>query len=101
MIGHARRVVVRSVLVAAGLLAGTTIPGPLAAQGQQGRDVLNVLFIGNSQTFSNNLGDIVAGIAAADPLGPIIVPTMTNETWRSLRPFCAFRETHVPKKTVR
>ena len=29
--------------------------------------------------FPNNLGDIVAGIAAADPLGPIIVPTMTLE----------------------
>jgi hypothetical protein len=52
------------------------IPRPATAQASHEREVLNVLFVGNSQLWSNNLGDIVAGIAAADPLGPIIVPKM-------------------------
>ncbi len=68
----------RSTLVAALLVAGLVFT-PVMAQDRRERDVLNVLFIVNSQGFSNNLGDIVAGIAAADPLGPIIVPTMTLE----------------------
>lgn len=33
-----------------------------------------VLFIGNSYTYYNNLGDIVAAIAESDPQGPRIVP---------------------------
>jgi hypothetical protein len=36
---------------------------------------LNVLFIGNSYTFFNNLGDLVAGIAAGLP-GPKIAPAL-------------------------
>jgi hypothetical protein len=63
-------------LIGAFLLGGMAIPGLATAQVSHAREVLNVLFVGNSQLFSNNLGDIVAGIAAADPLGPIIVPTM-------------------------
>ena len=57
-------------------LGGLAVPRVATAQASHEREVLNVLFAGNSQLFSNNLGDIVAGIAAADPLGPIIVPTM-------------------------
>ena len=60
------------------LLGGTAVPRPAMAQAPHEREVLQVLFAGNSQLFSNNLGDIVAGIAAADPLGPIIVPTMAG-----------------------
>ena len=63
-------------LMGALLLWGLAVPRPATAQASREREVLNVLFVGNSQLFSNNLGDIVAGIAAADPLGPIIVPTM-------------------------
>jgi len=48
---------------------------PLRAQ-MKPRQTLKVLFIGNSYTYYNNLGDIVAGIAAADSKGPIIVPTL-------------------------
>jgi hypothetical protein len=63
-------------LMGALLLGCLAVPRPVTAQTSHEREVLNVLFVGNSQLFSNNLGDIVAGIAAADPLGPIIVPTM-------------------------
>jgi hypothetical protein len=66
----------RGVLLGTLLLLGVAIPRPATAQASHEREVLNVLFVGNSQLFSNNLGDIVAGIAAADPLGPIIVPKM-------------------------
>jgi hypothetical protein len=37
---------------------------------------LEVLFVGNSFTFFNNLGDVVAGIAASLPEGPAIHPTL-------------------------
>ena len=66
----------RGVLLGTLLLLGMAIPRPATAQASHEREVLNVLFVGNSQLWSNNLGDIVAGIAAADPLGPIIVPKM-------------------------
>ena len=69
----------RMALIVTLLLGGMAVPRPATAQASHGREVLNVMFVGNSQMNSNNLGDIVAGIAAADPLGPIIVPTMTNE----------------------
>ena len=68
----------RRALIGALLLGGMAVPRPAMAQASYEREVLNVLFAGNSQLFSNNLGDIVAGIAAADPLGPIIVPTMAG-----------------------
>jgi hypothetical protein len=41
------------------------------------RQTIRVLFIGNSYTYYNNLGDIIAGIAAADPRGPIIMPALS------------------------
>ena len=68
----------RGALIGALLLGGMAVPRPAMAQASHEREVLHVLFAGNSQLFSNNLGDIVAGIAAADPLGPIIVPTMAG-----------------------
>jgi hypothetical protein len=37
---------------------------------------LEVLFIGNSFTYFNNLGDVLAGIAASLPSGPAIHPTL-------------------------
>ena len=55
------------------------IPHPAPAQEQGERPILNVLLIGNSQFWANNIADILGGIAAADPTGPIIVPTLTNE----------------------
>ena len=55
------------------------IPHPEPAQAQAERPILNVLLIGNSQLRGNNIADILGGIAAADPTGPIIVPTLTNE----------------------
>ena len=64
-----RRVVLLGILLA--------IPCPALAQAQAERPVLNVLLVGNSQLWGNNIGDVLAGIAAADPVGPIIVPTMT------------------------
>ena len=64
-----RRIVLLGVLLA--------IPCPALAQAQAERPVLNVLLVGNSQLWGNNIGDVLAGIAAADPVGPIIVPTMT------------------------
>ena len=68
----------RRALISALLLGGMAVPRPATAQAPHEREVLQVLFAGNSQLFSNNLGDIVAGIAAADPLEPIIVPTMAG-----------------------
>jgi hypothetical protein len=52
---------------------------------QSSRQVLRVLFIGNSYTFVNNLGDILAGIAAADPDGPIIVPVLATRAGATLK----------------
>ncbi len=66
------------VVLAVVLMGFLLAPRPATAQVSQDREVLNVLLAGNSQLWSNNLGDILAGIAAADPLGPIIVPTMTG-----------------------
>jgi len=48
------------------------------------REVLRVLFVGNSYTYANNLGDIVAGIAA-DPEGPSIVPTLATRGGATLK----------------
>jgi hypothetical protein len=43
------------------------------------------LFIGNSYTYENNLGDILSGIAAADPEGPIIVPVLATTGGATLK----------------
>jgi hypothetical protein len=45
------------------------------------RPSLRVLFIGNSYTYFNNLGDIVSGIAAADAEGP--TSSSSGHSWRS------------------
>jgi hypothetical protein len=62
---------------------------PAAAQNAvaqfQTRTVLRVLFIGNSYTYFNNLPDIVAGIAAADPDAPVIVPTLATRGGATLQ----------------
>jgi hypothetical protein len=47
--------------------------------------VLRVLFVGNSYTVFNNLPDLVAAIAAADPDGPIIVPMLVTRGGATLR----------------
>jgi hypothetical protein len=49
------------------------------------RQVLHVLLIGNSCTYVNNLGDILAGIADADPEGPIIVPVLATRGGATLK----------------
>jgi hypothetical protein len=51
-------------------------PRPTAAQASPRRQAIRVLFVGSSYTYFNNLGDIVAAIAASDPEGPIIEPTL-------------------------
>lgn len=49
------------------------------------RETLRVLFIGNSYTFVNNLGDVVAGVSEADRGAPRIVPTLATRGGASLR----------------
>lgn len=64
-------------LVLAILLACGTIATPGAvAQASPPRQTIKVMFVGSSYTFVNNLGDIVAAIAASEPEGPIIEPTL-------------------------
>src|SRR5918996_4029477 len=57
--------------LAAVLLFAFLLLGGTAAQ----TSTLRVLFIGNSYTYFNNLGDLVAGIAAALP-GPKVAPAL-------------------------
>jgi hypothetical protein len=49
------------------------------------RPTLKVLFIGNSYTFYNNLGDITAGIADSQQKGPLIAPTLVVHAGFTLR----------------
>ena len=63
------------VCIAASVLS-VVLPAQLAAQQQPARPNLRVLFIGNSYTFTNNLGDVVGGIAASQKDGPTITPTI-------------------------
>jgi hypothetical protein len=51
----------------------------------QPRRVLRVLFIGNSFTYFNNVGDIVAGIAEADRDGAAIESTLVTRGSASLK----------------
>lgn len=68
-----RRAVLITVAIA--LMPITSWAQPVAAPPVSKRSI-NVLFIGNSYTYYNNLGDILAGIAAADPGAPTIIPTL-------------------------
>ena len=74
-----RRVQLQLCVLLVGL--GVLLPfGHVGAQAQ--RKTLKVLFIGNSYTFYNNLGDIVAGISRSKKDGPIIdatIATVPNE----------------------
>ena len=46
------------------------------AQADVTRRTLDVLMVGNSFTYFNNLGDVLAGVAASLPRGPAIRPTL-------------------------
>jgi hypothetical protein len=65
-------------------LASLVAPGTIAAQQPATQPSLRVLFIGNSYTYYNNLGDIVAAIAAAGT-GPKIIPTLAVRGGQSLQ----------------
>jgi hypothetical protein len=65
-------------------LASLVAPSTIAAQQPTTQPALRVLFIGNSYTYFNNLGDIVAGIAAAGS-GPKIIPTLAVRGGQSLQ----------------
>ena len=54
------------------LIVSSRVP----VQAQRARQTLRVLFIGNSYTFYNNLGDIVAGISRSKKGGPFIDATI-------------------------
>jgi hypothetical protein len=54
---------------------------------------LDVLFIGNSFTFFNNLPDMIAGIAKSLPAGPQIRPTMVASGGMTLQWFWAAGKT--------
>lgn len=58
---------------------------PSAHEQTDARATTRVLFIGNSYTYFNNLGDLLAGIAAADPGGPTIVPELVTRGGATLR----------------
>ena len=62
------------------------IPG-VRAKAQAARPVLKILFVGNSYTRANNLGNIVASIAAADPNpdAPIINPSLSTRGGATLK----------------
>ncbi|HUF64742.1 MAG TPA: hypothetical protein VMM17_02085 [Gemmatimonadaceae bacterium] len=75
-------------IVSAGLLlfgSHSLLAHAAAVQVPSARPVLRVLFIGNSYTSFNNIGDIVAGIAAADPDAPIIVPVLATRGGATLK----------------
>ena len=60
----------RSIFVALALvvMSAAADPGQIPTE-TAARRVTDVLFIGNSYTYFNNLGDIVSAIADADPRG--------------------------------
>ena len=58
---------------------------PIRAQQERSPSDLRVLFIGNSYTYFNNLGDLVAGIAASYENGPKIVPTLAVRGGQTLQ----------------
>ena len=61
------------------LVAGTgllSIDAAAQNSGARAPRTLNVLFVGDSYTYVNNLGDMLAGIAAGIRGGPAIAPTL-------------------------
>ena len=58
------------------LLVVLAMPVQVVAQASPPRQTIRIMFVGSSYTFVNNLGDVVAGIAASDPEGPIVEPTL-------------------------
>ena len=71
--------------LAALLLAFSVLSTSALGRSQALRPQLRVLFIGNSYTYYNNLGDIVAGIASAANGGPTIVPVLATRGGASLQ----------------
>ena len=65
-------------------LASLVPSSTIGAERQTTQPTLRVLFIGNSYTYFNNLGDMVAGIAAAGT-GPKIAPTLAVRGGQSLQ----------------
>jgi len=64
------------------------VAGPASSQAPAAapaRQTLRVLFIGNSYTYYNNLGDLVAGISAGLPGAPIIQPTLVTRGGATLQ----------------
>lgn len=70
----------RTVVKVAFLMVLLAVPRATLAQSQYQRQTLNVLVLGNSQLWSNNFADVLAGIASADPMGPIIVATLGSNS---------------------
>ena len=58
--------------------------GQVRAQAQRAPQTLKVLFIGNSYTFYNNLGAIVAGISRSKKDGPVIEATIVTANGKDL-----------------
>jgi hypothetical protein len=71
-----RRVVLAVSIAAFCGCALLAVPSRASAQASPPRPTLKVMFVGSSYTFVNNLGDVVAAIAASDPEGPIVEPTL-------------------------
>lgn len=66
------------------LLACLVLSSSAGAQQQTSQPTLRVLFIGNSYTYFNNLGDMVAGIAAV-ATGPRIEPALAVRGGQTLQ----------------
>ena len=65
------------VMLGSGRPAGTRAAQPVSPASRTiTRDTLRVLFIGNSYTYFNNLGDLVSGIAASRKDGPVVLATL-------------------------
>jgi hypothetical protein len=67
------------------LVAALAASGRAEEQAAPARRTLNVLFIGNSYTYFNNLGDIVSGIAAGGTKGPAIRATLATRGGATLQ----------------
>lgn len=67
------------------VIALLTCATPMRAQQDRPPSELRVLFIGNSYTYFNNIGDLIAGIAASNEDGPRITPTLAVRGGRTLQ----------------